>query len=192
MADPRVDATADKPRSQHATARRTALLYLLEKVDRSLIKEACTAAGMTGDHSSERFIEHFQRCTDFNDPPREAQARVFTEQVLDAAIAYGLDHSGKYKDAAFVQKLVEEGVLPYKPRDTTYFFDLFDARAHELGLHPHHGAMKYAAMQAAKDPYLRKKYCREVIHFCKVEGSISDLMFGDETSYLQHPHPKCK
>jgi hypothetical protein len=175
---------------EHRDHRHAALMLLLERSDKSLISQCLKEAGITGDHRVQRFKEFFEKNKECcEDPQRNSSPVIYTQEVLDHAI--DLVYCGEV--VASQKKLMEylksEGRIKDTPVSPAYFMGLFYERAHERGMHAHSGPLKLAVYQDEKDYHMRVVYCRTLIDWLKHSGNLADILFGDETKVLQHPHP---
>lgn len=169
---------------------RRRLLYIISYLKNGDAKAAAKDSGLKGQHARERLAKHLETYGTLEESPHPSPPTKFTPIVLEAATDYVVENDDRPIGTTEIVRYLEGAHYLEPPTNNHNFLQHWREWLAEQGLTLTVGT---SAMIFKIDPENMKKRMKWAQQMSRELGSVlklEDMIFEDETSFEESPHPK--
>lgn len=138
----------------------------------------------------QRIVDMWRERASIRDKPMQQPARKLPPLVLQQAFQRLKTSSEIFNGPEYFSKLQEEGVIP-QGCDKKWFFEKLKKHIASKGCTLQMSSTKSVFYLSEGDMQTRLKYCKGMLSQL-IRDSLDHLMFADETTLEDAPHPKSR
>lgn len=169
---------------------RRRLLYIISYLKTGDAKAAAKYSGLKGQHARERIAKHLETYGRLEEAPHPSPPTKFTPIVLEAATDYVVENDDRPIGATEVVRYLEGAHYLEPPTNTHNFIVHWRKGLAEQGLTLTVGTSPMIFKIEPENMEKRMKWAQQMSRELRSVVKLEDMIFEDETTFEESPHPK--
>lgn len=170
--------------------KRQRLMFTATYLETGSAAAAAKVSGLSSPHARHRIAQHIQEHGTLDEAPHHRSPTKFTSSVFQAATDYLLGLEAKPTCTPEVIAHLEREQLLQPPTNAHNFLAHWSAWLADQGLTLQHGSRAMIFDISETSEQRRLKWVKQVRAELGVDFQLSDIIFVDETTFEESPHPK--